>query len=478
MPNSQPTTPATQPTAPASRVSYTSTASFEARQLEAEQWRLSLLIATYAVLIATWIARREMGGFVAATNLVFFPAISTLAAAIGINASALIHVRRVRARGTSMPNWYWLVGAWFDLAVAFVLLIILQLFSPAGPLETISAPSLLLVPLSMMLSALRLRPRLSLALAVAAGAGHWALTFRATALEGTDSAHFPKYLGYGILLLSTGIAASALAHLMRRMIRDAVREAEAAERSARSLGLIERELDIARTIQEGLLPKTAPAIHNYQVAAFARPAAQTGGDFYDWQMLPDGRCVFAIADVTGHGIGPALVMAVCRAYSRAVAPGANGASDVLERINHLITADMSDSRFITMAIALASPDGRVDLLSAGHGPTFLYKARSAQIERFDSDGVPLGVIEDEQYRPIRHLALEPGDTLVMLTDGFMERRSPTGELFGIPRLSAAIARHATADAQTLLRAIDDETSRFAASSPQDDDMTAVVLRYV
>lgn len=104
-------TPATQPNAPASRVSYTSTASFEARQLEAEQWRLSLLIATYAVLIATWIARREMGGFVAATNLVFFPAISTLAAAIGINASALIHVRRVRARGTSMPNWYWLFGA-------------------------------------------------------------------------------------------------------------------------------------------------------------------------------------------------------------------------------------------------------------------------------------------------------------------------------------------------------------------------------
>src|SRR6185503_20531019 len=111
-------------------------------------------------------------------------------------------------------------------------------------------------------------------------------------------------------------------------------EASQAERALRSVALIEQDLRVAHDIQMGLLPSDRPAITGFEVAGMARPAAHAGGDYYDWQALPDGRLVVAIADVTGHGIGPALVMAVCRAYARATAPRSHSAADFLEGMNN------------------------------------------------------------------------------------------------------------------------------------------------
>jgi phosphoserine phosphatase RsbU/P len=145
-------------------------------------------------------------------------------------------------------------------------------------------------------------------------------------------------------------------------------------------------------------------------------------------------------------------------------------------MNNLIVNDLSGGRFITMAVALVSPDGAVELLSAGHGPTFHVRAADQRAEAFGGNGIPLGIAAGERYNPTRHLRLDPGDALVLLTDGFMERPGPGGEQFGIDRLAATITRHASRPAAELIAAIDAEATAFAQGTPQSDDMTVVVLR--
>lgn len=182
-------------------------------------------------------------------------------------------------------------------------------------------------------------------------------------------------------------------------------------------------------------------------------------------VQPDGRLVVAIADVTGHGVGPALVMAVCRAYARATAPTIRSAREFLGRLNALIK-DVTGGRFITMAVALARPDGSVDLLSAGHGPSFLFRAATGAVERFGGDGLPLGIEPGESYDPTLHLRLEPGDALLLLTDGFMERADPDGALFGIERLSRLITECGAEPPDRLIASLDQATPLSRAVRPR------------
>jgi len=332
------------------------------------------------------------------------------------------------------------------------------------------------VPIVVMLSVLRLRPFFSLAIGLAAAVAHWALAFRAIRIDELGPDKWPPIYSYGVLLVLTGVAAAVLARFVRRYIQEAVAEAEHAERADRALMQMEHELDVARNIQLGLLPSGPPALPGFDIAGMARPAAQAGGDYYDWQALADGRLVVAIADVTGHGIGPALVMAVCRAYARATAPTCVNTSDFLARMNDLIIGDIKGSRFITMAVALVAKEGSIELLSAGHGPTFLYRKATGAVERFGGNGLPLGVSDEEQFNPREHLELASGDVLVLLTDGFMEQSPPEGTMFGIDRLTATIVEHASRPAADLIAAIDKAVATYAQGAPQTDDMTAVVLR--
>jgi serine phosphatase RsbU (regulator of sigma subunit) len=209
----------------------------------------------------------------------------------------------------------------------------------------------------------------------------------------------------------------------------------------------------------------------------SRPADETGGDYYDWQQLPDGRLLVVLADVTGHGIGPALVMAVCRAYARASAAVISDPAPLMRRLNELLLADLPDGRFITLAIALLSPDGTVELVSAGHGPTLLYRAADAAITSFGGDGLPLGLMPDERYEPVARFTMHPGDVLLLLTDGFFEwQRHPDREAFGIERLEQTLKDHATRAPADLLTALDHAATTFAAGAKQQDDVTAVVIR--
>jgi serine phosphatase RsbU (regulator of sigma subunit) len=457
--------------------SLTGTDSFAARLLNSERWRIRLMVAALIVTLLGVFARRALGGAVMSVTTVFFPVVGVLL--FGLLYQAVAHwVVQQRARtGGSIATWQRVTSVAVDLAVPGAVLLVLQNHSPRGAYAGLSAPSLLLMPLVILLSILRLRPWFSFWTGFGAALIHVTLVVRATRVAQIESDHVPLLFSYGTLLLVTGIAAAVVSLMARRYVAEAVEEATTAERAQQAVALIEQDLRVAHDIQMGLLPAEKPPIDGYDVAGMARPAAQAGGDYYDWQPPPDGRLVVAIADVTGHGIGPALVMAVCRAYARAAAPAAAGPDALLQRLNDLIYEDVKGARFITMVIAVVNANGDVELVSAGHGPTLLYHASAREVKWFGGDGLPLGIMSNEKYGPRRDLRLESGDVLLMLTDGFFEyARAGDGEQFGIERLVSVLRENATKPSAQIIAAIDKSVAEFCGGAPQADDMTAVAIR--
>ena len=176
---------------------------------------------------------------------------------------------------------------------------------------------------------------------------------------------------FALVLFITGILAAGVTVEVRGHLEAALRGAE----TEHQLKQVEHELQIARSIQQSLLPKLRPQIPGFVLAGWNRSADDTGGDFYDWKRLPNGRWVVSLADVTGHGIGPAMLASVCRAYSRASFNDRDDLSTTLRNINRSFSEDVTPELFATfVAVVFEEGSNLVELLSAGHGPLFLYSA--------------------------------------------------------------------------------------------------------
>lgn len=257
---------------------------------------------------------------------------------------------------------------------------------------------------------------------------------------------------------------------------------------------IEQDLELARLIQRGLLPKTEPNLPGFEIAGWNQAADQTGGDYFDWLELPDRRTLVMLADVTGHGIGPALIVAACRAYLRAAAisgarvggDGTNVASDeramlsqVLDRVNNLLHEDVPEMRFVTAVVAIIDPrTSHMTISSAGHAPIIFYEAATKLLHVWDADDLPLAVMGDVHYPEPRDVSWQPGDMLVLVTDGFFEWQNDAGQQFGTERLGefvVANAHRAPAEFISLLHAT---VLAHAAGTGQPDDLTAVVVKKV
>jgi sigma-B regulation protein RsbU (phosphoserine phosphatase) len=240
---------------------------------------------------------------------------------------------------------------------------------------------------------------------------------------------------------------------------------------------IERDLDIAREIQRGLLPVSKPRLDGYEFAGWSKPADKTGGDYYDWQVLPDGKTLVSLADVTGHGVGPALVTAVCRAYVRASFAVGRELAELMKHLNDLLIADLPPGRFVTCAAALLDTrTHRAELVAAGHGPTFHYVASERRLVEYDANDIPLGVMPDVSYAPQVLIELGAGDLLLFVTDGFFEWARPDEQLFGLARLRQTVLQLAEVPIDELIPRIYAQVEQFAEGAPQEDDVTALVVR--
>jgi len=241
---------------------------------------------------------------------------------------------------------------------------------------------------------------------------------------------------------------------------------------------VERDLDIARDIQRGLLPREVPDIGGFEIAGWSQPADQTGGDYFDWFTLPGGYTIVTLADATGHGIGPALLVAVCRAYVRATASlGPMRLAEAVAHINQMLVGDTPDGRFITAVFGVIDPARHaVALASAGHGPQLYLHAAGGEVEIWPADAPPLGIVDDLDTGAPRNIDMAPGDTLLLTTDGFFEWRNASGEQYGVERLVAFLqARHDLAP-EAFIQALHEDVLAFAGGTAQDDDLTAVVLK--
>jgi len=410
-------------------------------------------------------------------NRLYWPALVVLTVAIAGQVVLWRTLTLANRQSRLLPPWLWRASAVGDLLVPTVLFTLFSFLSPRGGLVALSGPVILMFPTVVLLSVLRLRPRFTLWTGLAAALVHAALTTRAVLAGAAHESTLPVYYSYGVLLALIALAGTFVTREIRRHVVEASCEAAARERGDQLMASVQRDLAVARDIQTGLLPTGSPDFAGFDIAGMSRPADLTGGDYYDWHVLPDGRLITVLADVTGHGIGPAMVMAVCRAYARASASLLSEPAPLMRRLNELLHTDLPADRFITLAIAILDPQGRVELLSAGHGPSFLYRAATKEVRQFGGDGLPLGLSTAEAYEPVIEFQMQEGDVLLLVTDGFHEyHRATDGEQFGIARLERALVSIADKRPPAMLRDLDQAVRTFAGDSPQMDDMTAVVIK--
>lgn len=280
-------------------------------------------------------------------------------------------------------------------------------------------------------------------------------------------------MGYAIAFVIGGFVAGLIAGEIRKQVEAALREAD----MRRQLETVEHDLSLARSIQQSLLPSVEPQIEGFEIAGWNRPADKTGGDYYDWQVLPNGTVVAQLADVTGHGIGPALLAAVCRAYARATFNRSTGLPEAMEQLNGDLICDIGEGRFVTFVAVVCVPGcPQVKLLSAGHGPLFIYSLNQDRFEEIGAQGLPLGISPQFAADPPKILELETGDVLVLATDGFFEWTNGDGEQFGVKRIEETIRESRKKRPTELIATLYEAVLTFSAGTRQQDDLTAVVIK--
>jgi phosphoserine phosphatase RsbU/P len=240
---------------------------------------------------------------------------------------------------------------------------------------------------------------------------------------------------------------------------------------------LQQELAIAKEIQRSLLPASAPIIAGYDVAGWSQSAEETGGDFFDFHVLDDGHLILILADVSGHGMGPALLAAECWALQRAIFSWAADYRSSLTLINQLICRHIPSDRFITAFTGcLSAKRNTLSFLSAGHGPVFILRVAESRIETLPVTGLPLGIMADSRYEQWQTIPFNSGDILIAFTDGFFEWEDQSGNCFGTDRICENVFRHAELSAAAIIESVHRDLLSFVAGTRQQDDLTAVVIK--
>jgi diguanylate cyclase (GGDEF)-like protein len=239
---------------------------------------------------------------------------------------------------------------------------------------------------------------------------------------------------------------------------------------------IQSEVDLAASVQRGLLPAAPPEFAGVDVDGQCIPAANVGGDYFDYLVDGQGRLILVIADVAGHSISSALLMAMARSILRREVTAAVGPAQLLEATNRALFADLVRAElFITAFCACYDPRlGRLEYANGGHNPPYLRRADGSLIV-LDTDGVAIGILEEGGYEQ-RALQLRPGDILLLYTDGVVESADPEQRQFGDERLRDLVGRSNGASPHELIDAVLGAVRDHATGQQQQDDVTLVALR--
>ena len=245
-------------------------------------------------------------------------------------------------------------------------------------------------------------------------------------------------------------------------------EAEAKERER-----IEQELRVASLIQQTLLPKEVPHLDGWEIEAYYQSARAVGGDIYDFIPLQDGRMGLVIGDVTDKGVPAALVMATTRTTLRTMATQTYDPGDVLARANESLVPVIPPAMFVTCFYGVLNP-ATGDIVYANAGHNLPYVRTSNGVVEMRATGMPLGLMTGMNYE-VAHARLNPGETVLLTSDGIVESHDGAGDMFGFPRLIDLVSKHQTND--DLITTILDQLEQFRGEDgEQEDDVTMVTIK--
>jgi sigma-B regulation protein RsbU (phosphoserine phosphatase) len=244
---------------------------------------------------------------------------------------------------------------------------------------------------------------------------------------------------------------------------------------------LERELQLARQIQASFLPARVPDVPGWDLAAYWQGARQVSGDFYDFVALagrdhPDGRWGFVVADVADKGMPAALFMALSRTLVRTMAIGGDSPDQVLVRANDMIMSDSRSDLFVTLFYAILEPGpGRLCYANAGHNPPLHFKTDSKTVIELEAHGMAMGVLTGIELEQ-REVWIQPGELLLLYTDGVTDALNGAQEEFGLERLRDVVTAHRLRSAPDVVDAVIQAVSEFVGETPQFDDLTLVLLK--
>lgn len=247
---------------------------------------------------------------------------------------------------------------------------------------------------------------------------------------------------------------------------------------------LEREVELAAEIQQGILPSDMPSVGCFETVGWSRPSRQVGGDYYGSLQFAGSRRGMVVADVTGKGMPAALLVSTLDSALRLLIddarPGGKSApveasAELVERLNKHIVESSAPNRFITLILVEVDPGNRsVRYVNAGHNPGLLVR-RSGEVTPLGASGLPLGLLPNATYR-VDAVEMQPGDLVCLYSDGITECESTADEEYGQERLETFLRERRDRPLSEIVQAIDEEVSRFGAGLPQGDDQTVVLIR--
>jgi serine phosphatase RsbU (regulator of sigma subunit) len=254
-----------------------------------------------------------------------------------------------------------------------------------------------------------------------------------------------------------------------QQLAEALREVEATR--------MRTELKIANNIQSALYPRGNTTWPGLELHGATRPAEETAGDYFDYLRLSDGSLGLVIGDVSGHGVGPALLMSATRAYLRALARSYWQPDQILSQVNDMLLEDVDNRNFVTLLLARIDPTGRtLTYSSAGHPDGYILDAKGEVSAVLESTSLPLGILSNAEFPCSEPRELSPDAVIFLHTDGIMEAMTTEGELFGAPRALEVVQQHRHEPAEAIAQALFAAAQAFAHPARQHDDMTALIVK--
>lgn len=242
---------------------------------------------------------------------------------------------------------------------------------------------------------------------------------------------------------------------------------------------MQEELHVAQQIQQSLLPRGGLQAAGLDVAGLSVPCEETSGDYFDYIRRPGGRLGLVIGDVSGHGLGAALLMSTARALLRAFAATEATPAELVTRLNRFLSEDIETGRFMTLFYGeIALRERTMTYVRAGHNEPVIYRNETDRFEELGEGGVALAVIDNFEFESTGPLQLAKGDLVALYTDGIVEAMSPSREPFGIDRMKDVLRRHRDLSAKELAGKVRQAVRDHTGTDVREDDLTLVVAKVV